>query len=150
MVKNPPANAGVGLVPESGRSPGGGHGNPLQYSCLENLHGQRSLVGYSPQHCKESDTTEVTYHQAKMLVKMKPYCIRVGPEFSDCVLPISPCGETRREESHVKTEQRPAKEHAGSSHPPEAGRSKEGASREPAGEHGPASSLLLDLQPPGL
>ena len=32
-----PANAGVmGSIPESGRSPGGGHGNPLQYSCLEN------------------------------------------------------------------------------------------------------------------
>ena len=40
MVKNPPANAGdtgdIGLIPGSGRSPGGGHGNPLQYSCLEN------------------------------------------------------------------------------------------------------------------
>ena len=40
MVKNPPANAGdirdVGLISESGRSPGGGNGNPLQYSCLEN------------------------------------------------------------------------------------------------------------------
>ena len=37
MVKNPPANAGdSGLIAESGRSPGGGHGNPLQYSCLEN------------------------------------------------------------------------------------------------------------------
>ena len=36
-VKNPPANAGdVGLTPGSRRSPGGGHGNPLQYSCLEN------------------------------------------------------------------------------------------------------------------
>ena len=39
-VKNPPADAGdirdVGLIPGSGRSPGGGHGNPLQYSCLEN------------------------------------------------------------------------------------------------------------------
>ena len=35
--KNPPANAGnMGLIPGSGRSPGGGHGNPLQYSCLEN------------------------------------------------------------------------------------------------------------------
>ena len=40
-----------------GRSPGGGHGNPLQYSCLENPHGQRSLVGYSPRESKESDTT---------------------------------------------------------------------------------------------
>ena len=40
MVKNPPANTrdikDVGLIPGSGRSPGGGHGNPLQYSCLEN------------------------------------------------------------------------------------------------------------------
>ena len=40
MVKNPPANAGdvkdAGSVPESGRSPGRGHGNPPQYSCLEN------------------------------------------------------------------------------------------------------------------
>ena len=35
-------------IPRSGRSPGGGHGNPLQYSCLENPHGQSSLVGYSP------------------------------------------------------------------------------------------------------
>ena len=40
MIKNPPANAGdirdVGLIPGSGRYPGGGHGNPPQYSCLEN------------------------------------------------------------------------------------------------------------------
>ena len=37
VVKNPPANAGdMGLIPGLGRSPGGGHGNPLQYSCLEN------------------------------------------------------------------------------------------------------------------
>ena len=37
MVKNPFANAGdVSLIPGLGRSPGGGHGNPLQYSCLEN------------------------------------------------------------------------------------------------------------------
>ena len=45
-------------IPGSGRSPGGGHGNPLQYSCLENPHGQRSLVGYSPWGLKETDTTE--------------------------------------------------------------------------------------------
>ena len=40
VVKSPPANAGdirdMGLIPGSGRCPGGGHGNPLQYSCLEN------------------------------------------------------------------------------------------------------------------
>ena len=45
-------------IPGSGRSPGGGHGNPLQYSCLENPHGQRNLVGYSPRGCKELDMTE--------------------------------------------------------------------------------------------
>ena len=37
---------------------GVGHGNPLQYSYLENPHGQRSLVGYSPRGYKESDMTE--------------------------------------------------------------------------------------------
>ena len=40
MVKNPPVNAGdvrdTSSIPGSGRSLGGGHGNPLQYSCLEN------------------------------------------------------------------------------------------------------------------
>ena len=45
----------LGSVPELGRSPGGGHGNPLQYSCLENPCEPRSLVGYS---CKESGKTE--------------------------------------------------------------------------------------------
>ena len=44
---------GVGSIPGSGRSPGGGHGNPLQYSRLENPHGQRSLAGYSPWGLKE-------------------------------------------------------------------------------------------------
>ena len=48
----------LGFIPGLGRSPGGGHGNPLQYSCLENPHGQRSLVGYSPWGHKASDVTE--------------------------------------------------------------------------------------------
>ena len=48
------------LISGSGRFPGGGHGNPLQYSCLENPHGQRSLMGYGPWGHKESDMTEVT------------------------------------------------------------------------------------------
>ena len=39
---------------------GEGHGNTLQYSCLENPHGQKSLEGYSPWGRTESDTTEVT------------------------------------------------------------------------------------------
>ena len=47
--KESACNAGdLGSTPELGRSPGEGQGNPLQYCCLENPHGQRSLVGYSP------------------------------------------------------------------------------------------------------
>ena len=78
VVKNLPANAGntslilgpdfpggsegkastcnvgdLGSIPGLGRCPGGGHGNPLQYSCPENYHGQRSLEGYSPWGLKE-------------------------------------------------------------------------------------------------
>ena len=57
--KESTCNAGdLGSIPGLGRSPGGGHGNPLQYSCLENPYGQRSLMGYNPWGCKESDTTE--------------------------------------------------------------------------------------------
>ena len=48
----------LGLIPGLGRSPGEGNGNPLQYSCLENPHGQRNLAGYSLWGCEEQDTTE--------------------------------------------------------------------------------------------
>ena len=48
----------LGLIPGLGRSPGGGHGNPLQCSCLENPHRQRNLAGYSPKGRNESDTIE--------------------------------------------------------------------------------------------
>ena len=48
----------LGSIPELGRSPGGGHGNPVQYSFLENPHGWRSLAGSSPWGHKESDATE--------------------------------------------------------------------------------------------
>ena len=47
-----------GSIPGLGRSPGGGHGNSLQYPCLENPHAQRSLEGCSPTGRKESDMTE--------------------------------------------------------------------------------------------
>ena len=61
-VKNLPANAAdtrdLGSTPGLGRSPGGGNGNPLRYSYLEKSNGQRSLAGYSPWGCKESDMTE--------------------------------------------------------------------------------------------
>ena len=64
MVQNLPANAGdirdSCLIPGWERCPGGGHGNPLQYSCLENPHGQRRLAGYSPEGHKEADPTDAT------------------------------------------------------------------------------------------
>ena len=59
VVKNLPANArdtgDLGLIPGSGRSPGGGKGNPLQYSCLK-----KSLVGYNPKSCKEWSQTQLS------------------------------------------------------------------------------------------
>ena len=54
-------NAGdTGSIPDSGKSPGEGNGNPLQYSCLKKIpsHGRRILTDYSPQGHKESDPTE--------------------------------------------------------------------------------------------
>ena len=48
----------MGLIPGLGRYPGGGNGNLLQYSCLENPRGQKSLVGYSPWGRTESGMTE--------------------------------------------------------------------------------------------
>ena len=63
VVKNPPAKAGdaedMGLIPGSGRSPGGGHGNPLQYSCLENPT-DRGAWRATVHEVAESDTTEAT------------------------------------------------------------------------------------------
>ena len=65
VVKNPPANAGdarenVGLIPESGRSPGGGNGDPLQYSCLENCM-DRGAWQYTVCGVEELDMTERTH-----------------------------------------------------------------------------------------
>ena len=69
-------NAGdLGLIPVSGRSPGEGNGNPLQYSCLENP------MGYNPWGCKELDTTDLSlffgigmktdlYHTTKVFHKL--------------------------------------------------------------------------------
>ena len=62
VLKNPSANAGdtrdASLIPGSGRSPGEGNGNPVQYSCLENPHEQGCLAGYSSCGRKELDITE--------------------------------------------------------------------------------------------
>ena len=67
MIKNPPANAedvrDETLIPGSGRSSGGGNGNPLQYSCMKNPTDERGC----PLGLKESDMTEAT-QQAHMTV----------------------------------------------------------------------------------
>ena len=63
VVKNPPTNAGgvrdVGLIPGLGRASGGGHGNPLQYSCLENPR-DRGAWWAAVYGVAQLDTTEVT------------------------------------------------------------------------------------------
>ena len=65
-VKNLPANAGdTGSIPWSGRPPGEGNSNPLQYSCHGKSHGQRSLAGYSPWVIK-SQTRVSTYARTHM------------------------------------------------------------------------------------
>ena len=57
--KESACNAGdLGLIPGLARSPGGGHGNPLQYSCLENSHGQKSLADDTRWGLKELAMTE--------------------------------------------------------------------------------------------
>ena len=65
-VKSLPANEAnegeLGLIPGRGTCLRERNGNPLQYSCLENPHGQRSLAGCSPEACKESDMTEHVAH----------------------------------------------------------------------------------------
>ena len=87
MVKNPPANAGgirdMGSIPKSGRSPGGEHGNPLQYSRLENSHGQKSLVGYCPQVAKSRTQLKQLSARARSHTHTHPHmracaCARAG------------------------------------------------------------------------
>ena len=59
VVKNPPANAGdAGLIPALGRSPGEGHGSPLQYSCLENPMDRGAWWAKVHKAAKESNTPE--------------------------------------------------------------------------------------------
>ena len=64
MVKNPPASAGdirdAGSIPGLGRSPGGGHGNPLQYSCLENATDRGAWQAILHRVPQESNMTEAT------------------------------------------------------------------------------------------
>ena len=82
----------LGLIPRSGRSPGGVHGNPLQYSCLENPHGQGSLAGYSPWAHKELDMTErisfELFNNSIYIITLKRHSVQFSCSFaSDSVTP---------------------------------------------------------------
>ena len=63
----------LSLIPRLERSPGGGHGNSPRYSCLDNPHRKRSLVGYNPWALKESNMTAQlsTVHILKKLKKKR-------------------------------------------------------------------------------
>ena len=85
VVKNLPADAGdtgdPASIPGSGRSPRGRHGNPLQYSCLENTQGQRRLAGYGLWGHKGSEMTEVTEHAHtwEAALSMQPTQVEIKP-----------------------------------------------------------------------
>ena len=82
--KESTCNAGdPGLIPGSGRTPGGGHGNPFQYSCLESPHGQRSLAGYTPwgQKRQRVDTTERLSTAHKRLISCIIGILRILKSF---------------------------------------------------------------------
>ena len=76
MVKNLPVNAGdtkdMGSIPGSGRSPGEGKGNPLQYSCMENSMDRGAWRAIAHEVSKESGMTERT--QGRQGVRLVPYC----------------------------------------------------------------------------
>ena len=72
--KQPACYSGdLGSIPGSGRSPSEKNGNLLQCSCLENPHGQGSLVGYSPWGHKESGLSDQTQHSMPLNI-----CVTVG------------------------------------------------------------------------
>ena len=85
VVKDPPANAGdvrdTDSVLGSGRSPGGGHGNPLQYSCLETPMDRGAWRA-------------TVYRVAKSRTRLKPFCRSMHEPI--CLAYCSPCGHKVR------------------------------------------------------
>ena len=92
--KESPTNVGnADLTTGLGRFPGGVQGNPLQYSCVENPHEQRSLAGYSPWSCKELDMTELSRHTYAF--------IQQAPLIHSFILPfLRTCPVPRRRQWH--------------------------------------------------
>ena len=76
MVKSPPADTGdardAGLIPGSGRSPGEGNGNPLQYSCLENLMNRGAW--WATVHGVAKSTHTQNYNN-NLKLKSRPKCL---------------------------------------------------------------------------
>ena len=88
-IKNPPAmwetQGDPCSIPGSGRSPGGGQGNPVQYSCLENpMDGGAWQATYSPWGCEESDTTEHTAHPTEAVISLWCDEVSILPQQSVC------------------------------------------------------------------
>ena len=77
----------MGSISGSKRPPGEEHDNPLQYSCLENPHGQRSLAGYSPWAPKELDTTERL--STAQMYQLSFGCYLTNPSYPKFTLTVS-------------------------------------------------------------
>ena len=125
VVKSLPADAGdarnLGSIPGLGRSPGEGTGNPFQYSCLENPHGQRSLAGYSPWVRKESETAERFSTCAHPALLNTPLDCFIGTSNQTHLTPSSPLPTTPPPSRHIHTHtHRPKKQslHLSSLSPP--------------------------------
>ena len=92
MAKNLPTNAGdsreAGLIPGSGRSPGGGNGNPLQYSFLEDPMDREARWTIQFMGCKESNMTEHknthTQRHVKVSLLSKQLCPDLGNDQHSC------------------------------------------------------------------
>ena len=90
MVKNPPADAGdardTGSIPGSGRTPGGGNGNPLQYSCLQNSMGRG---GWWLQAAgSQSRTEQVTEHTCLVHSPLQVPLVTHSSQIGDVFLPV--------------------------------------------------------------
>ena len=70
---------GLGLIPGLWSTPGGGHSNPLQHSCLENPHGQRSLVGYSPLVSQRVGHDWATEHACRVTLMFNLWGVAILP-----------------------------------------------------------------------